>query len=236
MRVVHTHAASGAVGGRSLGVVPQPRALAVAVIRHPATGAIFVDEEYDSALGRTYHRASGGGIEFGERAAQILVRELAEEYGIQIVVGEQVGVLENLFILDGAPDTRSSSCTRRASPTRTTTTWCGSRAVTPQRRNLEAPRGKPAPAVPGRLRRTRSWPMTTVRPQHPPGFVGVAISDEPAEQVACIAVEDLPPDEIQDLSLYTRMIEELARHSGHADILREQILAARQSIQPSTTR
>jgi hypothetical protein len=36
--------------------------------------------------------------------------------------------------------------------------------------------------------------------------------------------------------IYTRMIEELARHSGHADILREQILAARESVQPSTTR
>lgn len=33
--------------------------------------------------------------------------------------------------------------------------------------------------------------------------------------------------------IYTRMIEELARHSGHADILREQILASRQSVQQS---
>jgi len=36
--------------------------------------------------------------------------------------------------------------------------------------------------------------------------------------------------------IYTRMIEELARHSGHADILREQLLAARESVPPPTTR
>lgn len=53
--------------------------------------------------GRTYHRASGGGIEFGERAAQTLVRELAEEYGLQVIVGDQLGVLASLFVLDGAP-------------------------------------------------------------------------------------------------------------------------------------
>lgn len=73
------------------------------MIRHPVTGAIFVDEQFEPASGRTYHRASGGGIEFGERAAHTLVRELAEEYGLEIVVGEQLGVLENLFVLDGEP-------------------------------------------------------------------------------------------------------------------------------------
>ncbi|MCB2177671.1 MAG: NUDIX domain-containing protein [Actinomycetales bacterium] len=83
--------------------MPQPRALAVAVIRHPVTGAIFVDEESEPAAGRTYHRASGGGIEFGEHAAQTLVREFAEEYGLEIVVGGKLGVLENLFVLDGEP-------------------------------------------------------------------------------------------------------------------------------------
>lgn len=81
--------------------MPQPRALAVAVIRHAVTGALFVDEVFEPASGRTYHRASGGGIEFGEHAAHTLVRELAEEYGLEIVVGEQLGVLENLFVLDG---------------------------------------------------------------------------------------------------------------------------------------
>lgn len=67
------------------------------------TGALFVDEVIEPASGRTYHRASGGGIEFGERAAHTLVRELAEEYGLEIVVGEQLGVLESLFVLDGNP-------------------------------------------------------------------------------------------------------------------------------------
>lgn len=81
--------------------MPQPRPLAVAIIRHPRTGAIFVDETTEPGTGRIYHRAVGGGIEFGERAAQTLVRELREEYGLEITVGAQVGLLENLFVLDG---------------------------------------------------------------------------------------------------------------------------------------
>ena len=81
--------------------MPQPRPLAVAVIRHPRTGAIFVDETTEPGTGRVYHRAVGGGIEFGERAAQTLVRELSEEYGLQITVGARLGVLESLFVYDG---------------------------------------------------------------------------------------------------------------------------------------
>ncbi|MCR6492860.1 NUDIX domain-containing protein [Cellulomonas sp. P24] len=79
----------------------QPRPLAVAVIRHPRTGAIFVDETTEPGTGRVHHRAVGGGIEFGELAAQTLVRELREEYGIQVTVGAQLGVLENLFVYQG---------------------------------------------------------------------------------------------------------------------------------------
>lgn len=88
---------------RSLGHMPQLRPLAVAVIRHPGTGAIFVDETTEPSTGRVYHRAVGGGIEFGERAAQTLVRELDEEYGLQVRVGVQLGALENVFVYDGRP-------------------------------------------------------------------------------------------------------------------------------------
>lgn len=69
------------------------------MIRHPVTGALFVDETTEP--GRTYHRAVGGGIEFGERAAQTLVRELDEEYGLRIVVGDRLGLVENLFTVGG---------------------------------------------------------------------------------------------------------------------------------------
>lgn len=77
------------------------RALALAVIRRPGTGELFVDEVVEPGTGRTFHRPAGGGIEFGERAAETLVRELAEEYGLAIVVGRQLGALENHFTYAG---------------------------------------------------------------------------------------------------------------------------------------
>ncbi|WP_315094706.1 NUDIX domain-containing protein [uncultured Cellulomonas sp.] len=83
--------------------MPSVRALAIAVIRHPRTGDLFVDEVVEPGTGRTFHRPAGGGIEFGEAAAQTLRRELEEEYGLGIVVGRRLGALENLFTYAGRP-------------------------------------------------------------------------------------------------------------------------------------
>lgn len=81
--------------------MPHVRALALAVIRRPSTGEIFVDEIVEPGTGRTFHRPAGGGIEFGERAAATLVRELDEEYGLAVDVGPLLGALENHFTYDG---------------------------------------------------------------------------------------------------------------------------------------
>ncbi len=83
--------------------MPSPRPLAVAVITHPTSGAIFVDEITEPGTGRTFHRAVGGGIEFGERVPDTLVRELREEYDLCIEVGARLGALENLYVYDGKP-------------------------------------------------------------------------------------------------------------------------------------
>ncbi|WP_421734790.1 NUDIX domain-containing protein [Cellulomonas sp.] len=81
--------------------MPSVRALALAVIRHPETGHLFVDEIVEPGTGRVFHRPAGGGIEFGETASHTLVRELEEEYGLVIVVGRQIGALENHFTYAG---------------------------------------------------------------------------------------------------------------------------------------
>lgn len=83
--------------------MPEVRALAVAVIRRPGTGQLFVDEMVDPATGRTFHRLPGGGVEFGETARRTVERELTEEYGLAVTVGERVATVENLFTYDGRP-------------------------------------------------------------------------------------------------------------------------------------
>lgn len=43
----------------------------------------------------------GGHIEFGETGAEALAREVKEELGVDSVVGERLGVLENSFLQKG---------------------------------------------------------------------------------------------------------------------------------------
>ncbi len=72
------------------------RTLALAQIKHP-DGRDFVNELTDHANNRKFYRLSGGGVEFGELAADALKREFMEEYGIEIIVGERLEVRENIF-------------------------------------------------------------------------------------------------------------------------------------------
>lgn len=81
---------------------PRIRVLALALILHPRTQAILVNE-FQDASGRVLHRPLGGGIEFGETAEQALRRELAEELRADIEVGEQLTVVENIFTFNDVP-------------------------------------------------------------------------------------------------------------------------------------
>ena len=77
------------------------RLLAIAVFR--AGDRILVARGRDPATGAAFYRPLGGGVEFGERAAAALAREIHEELGAEILEPQLLGVLENLFAYDGRP-------------------------------------------------------------------------------------------------------------------------------------
>ena len=80
---------------------PHIRPIVIGVFRH--RGRLLAFEAYEGAKRERFFRPLGGGIHFGERAADALVREIREEIGADIVDIEQLGVLENLFALEGTP-------------------------------------------------------------------------------------------------------------------------------------
>jgi ADP-ribose pyrophosphatase YjhB (NUDIX family) len=51
----------------------------------------------------TFHRLLGGHVEFGEQAAEAVVREIAEELRTELVDATLLGVVENVFTYAGAP-------------------------------------------------------------------------------------------------------------------------------------
>jgi ADP-ribose pyrophosphatase YjhB (NUDIX family) len=62
---------------------------------------ILVGFAADPRTGGVYGRPLGGGIEFGERSHEALRREIREELGAEIRDPRLLGVLENIFTLDG---------------------------------------------------------------------------------------------------------------------------------------
>ncbi len=81
---------------------PRVRPLAVAAVRRD-DGALLVQRGSDARRGLTFHRLVGGGIEFGESAAEAVVREFAEELGARLREVRLLAWLENRFELEGAP-------------------------------------------------------------------------------------------------------------------------------------
>ncbi len=77
------------------------RPLAICIFSH--NGKILVFEGYDPTKGETFYRPLGGAIEFGERSADTIQRELMEEIGAEVKDLVYLGALENIFTFDGTP-------------------------------------------------------------------------------------------------------------------------------------
>jgi ADP-ribose pyrophosphatase YjhB (NUDIX family) len=77
------------------------RVIAICLFRR--NERILVFEAFDKVKKDYYYRPLGGAVEFGETTRQALEREIKEELGQEIADVSLLGVLENVFVCDGAP-------------------------------------------------------------------------------------------------------------------------------------
>lgn len=66
-------------------------------------GHVLVLDGTDSLTGDVFHRAIGGGIEFGEPAEAALRREFVEELNLRLERVQLLGVIESIFEYEGQP-------------------------------------------------------------------------------------------------------------------------------------
>lgn len=64
---------------------------------------ILVGAAFDSMKSETFYGPPGGGVEFGERAADAVRREMMEELGVRLADVALLTVLENIFTYEGRP-------------------------------------------------------------------------------------------------------------------------------------
>jgi len=77
------------------------RPIALCVFRN--NNRILVFEGHDSIKDETYYRPLGGGIEFGESSEAAVRREIIEELHSEIEDLKYLGMLENIFTVNGKP-------------------------------------------------------------------------------------------------------------------------------------
>lgn len=75
------------------------RPLAICIFRHG--DRILAAEGFDSVKQQTFYRPLGGRIEFGERGAETIIRELREEIKAEVTNIRYLGTLENIFTYEG---------------------------------------------------------------------------------------------------------------------------------------
>lgn len=62
---------------------------------------ILVAEGYDPVKDDYFYRPIGGGIEYGEKSAEALIREIREEIETDIFDLQYLGTVENIFTFNG---------------------------------------------------------------------------------------------------------------------------------------
>jgi 8-oxo-dGTP pyrophosphatase MutT (NUDIX family) len=77
----------------------QIRPIALCVFHH--NNRILVFEGYDKAKDEIFYRPLGGGIEFGEKGADAVRRELKEEINVDVIDLNYLGMLENIYTFNG---------------------------------------------------------------------------------------------------------------------------------------
>ena len=75
------------------------RPLALGVVRDGER--VFVSEGYDPARGLTFYRPFGGGITFGERSQDAVVREFREELHAELANVTFLATIEHVFTYNG---------------------------------------------------------------------------------------------------------------------------------------
>jgi NADH pyrophosphatase NudC (nudix superfamily) len=80
---------------------PHIRPLAICLLRKG--DRILVNEAFDGVKRQTFYRPLGGGIEFGETAADAVTREIREELGAAVRNLRYIDTLENIFTYLGEP-------------------------------------------------------------------------------------------------------------------------------------
>ena len=83
--------------------MPEPRIRNIAICVFHHQGRILVNAFHDPVKQQTLFRPLGGGIEFGERSADAIVREICEELNLPIRNVRLLGTLESLFTYLGKP-------------------------------------------------------------------------------------------------------------------------------------
>ncbi|MBI3267485.1 MAG: NUDIX domain-containing protein [Planctomycetes bacterium] len=81
------------------GPKPRVRPLAICVFRDG--DRILAAEGYDREKRETFYRPLGGRIEFGERGAECVAREIREEIGAEVRELSYLGTIENLYDFEG---------------------------------------------------------------------------------------------------------------------------------------
>lgn len=66
-------------------------------------GHVLLEEYPGDAWRGSFLRALGGGLEFGERLEEAVVREFDEELGIRVRVERALGASDNIFTWQGEP-------------------------------------------------------------------------------------------------------------------------------------